>query len=182
MKIQKSLYERAVEPATGVVGAYKGGSQTVKLIIILFACLSVANVLELFILIFTTFKTKKGLYFWSLLISGFGVIAYAVAFSLKLLGVWEHQAAWTAIALLTVGWYAMVTGQAVVLWSRLHLVVSGERGRKILLYTKWMICANVLLLHLPTTVVTFGSNGSLARQQFIKAYNVIEKLQMTGFW
>lgn len=88
----------------------------------------------------------------------------------------------SAEQLLTRLQYGMVTGQAVVLWSRLHLVVNGERGRKILKYTKWMIIIDVLILHVPTTVVTFGSNGNIDRHNFVKAYNVIEKFQMTGFW
>lgn len=74
----------------------------------------------------------------------------------------------------------MVTGQAVVLWSRLHLVVQGETGDKILFYTKWMIICNAICLHIPTTVLTFGSNANI--QTFIDGYNVMEKLQMCGFF
>lgn len=74
----------------------------------------------------------------------------------------------------------MVTGQAIVLWSRLHLVVHGERGDKILLYTKWMIIVNAICLHIPTTILTFGSNANLPT--FIQGYNVMEKLQMCGFF
>jgi hypothetical protein len=44
----------------------------------------------------------------------------------------------------------MVTGQSVVLWSRLHLIVSGERGRLILRYTKWMTIIDAIVLHLST--------------------------------
>lgn len=75
----------------------------------------------------------------------------------------------------------MVTGQSVVLWSRLYLIVSGERGREILIWTKWMIIVDAIVLHIPTSVVTFSSNGAIDTSNFIEAYNVIEKTQMTGF-
>jgi hypothetical protein len=74
----------------------------------------------------------------------------------------------------------MVTGQAIVLWSRLHLVVTGERGDRILLWTKWMIIVNAICLHIPTTILTWGSNANL--ETFIHGYNVMEKLQMCGFF
>jgi hypothetical protein len=74
----------------------------------------------------------------------------------------------------------MVTGQAIVLWSRLHLVVRGERGDRIIKWTKWMIIVDAICLHIPTTVLTFGSNADLP--VFVEGYNVMEKLQMCGFF
>ena len=168
--------------ASGVVGAYEGQSETVKILIVFFAGLTIYNALELILLTFTTFRSRKTLYFWSLLVSSVGLMFYATGFTVKLLGVWEGGARWTGLVFLTIGWYTMVTGQSVVLWSRLHLIVKGEHGHKILTFTKWMIITGVILFHIPTSVVTFGSNGNLDTAQFVKAYNVIEKFQMTGFW
>lgn len=74
----------------------------------------------------------------------------------------------------------MVTGQAIVLWSRLHLVVQGDQGDRIIKWTKWMIIVNAICLHIPTSVLTFGSNANLP--SFIEGYNVMEKLQMCGFF
>ncbi|KAJ9653930.1 hypothetical protein H2201_009073 [Coniosporium apollinis] len=76
----------------------------------------------------------------------------------------------------------MITGQSLILWSRLHLIVSGEKGRKILLYTKWMIIIDAIILHIPTTVVTYGSNGDINTATFVEVYNIVEKIQMTGFF
>lgn len=121
-----------------------------------------------------------GLYFWSLVISGIGIIPYAVGFLTKYFNIFTGPARWASVFLLTIGWYPMVTGQAVVLWSRLHLVVQGENGDRILFYTKWMIICNAICLHIPTTVLTWGSNANL--QGFIDGYNVMEKLQMCGFF
>lgn len=74
------------------------------------------------------------------------------------------------------GWYPMITGQAFVLWSRLHLVVSGERGDRVLRWTRCMIITNVLILHLPTTVMAFGAQGTLHTKTFAYGYNIIEKV------
>ena len=43
-----------------------------------------------------------------------------------------------------------------------------------------MIITNAIILHLPTTVLTFGSNANLPT--FIRGYNVMEKIQMSGFF
>jgi hypothetical protein len=62
------------------------------------------------------------------------------------------------------------------------LIVSGEKGRRVLKWTGWMIVVDALVLHVSTSVVTFGSQGTLETEGFLHAYNVIEKVQMTGFW
>ena len=72
----------------------------------------------------------------------------------------------------------MITGQAVVLWSRLHLLVSGKKGERILKWTRNMIVINALILHIPTTVLTFGSNGTLQTQRFVTGYNIMEKVHV----
>lgn len=175
-------------PAVGVIGAYSGDSTTIVILIIFFASLTWYNAVELLALIFITFKVRKGLYFWSLLISTLGLVIYTLGYLLKLLGALPGQTRWIGLIFLTIGWWTMVTGQSVVLWSRLHLVLPpGTRSDRILTWTKWMIIANVMVLHFPTTAVTLGSNASdvlsaAATQNFVKAYNVIEKFQMTCFW
>jgi hypothetical protein len=49
----------------------------------------------------------------------------------------------------------MVTGQAVVLYSRLHLVFSDIRKVR---WVLWMIITNTYILHIPMTVFFFGLN------------------------
>lgn len=140
------------------------------------------NALELTAMIFLAFNRYRGLYFWSLLISGLGIIPYALGFLLKFFEITEGNSKWLAVVLLTIGWYPMVTGESIVLWSRLHLIVSGEKGEKIIHYTKWMIIINAIILHIPTTVLTFGANSNTETQTFETAYNIMEKVQMIGFF
>ncbi|KAI9749768.1 MAG: hypothetical protein M4579_006748 [Chaenotheca gracillima] len=133
------------------------------------------NVFELNIKIFLTFKRRRGLYFWSLLLCSWGIAIHALAFILKF---FVGSASWILNGILiTIGWYAMVTGQSVVLYSRLHLVL---RNPTLLRFILVMICLDIFLLHIPTTVFTFGSN-SPSGSAWVPMFNVMERVQMTGF-
>jgi hypothetical protein len=74
-------------------------------------------------------------------------------------------------------------GQSIVLWSRLHLLTN---SRRVLRYTLYMIITNAILLHIPTSVLTFGSNSNslttTTLSHFVHGYNVMEKIQMVGFF
>lgn len=141
------------------------------------------NALELLLLIFFTFSKFSGLYFYSLLVSSICVIPYALGFLFKFLSILSGDAKWFSVTLITIGWYGMVTGQSVVLWSRLHLLVDpGPKGQWTLKWTKWMIVVDAIILHIPTTVLTYGSNGSTDMHYFVVGYNVMEKIQMCGFF
>ncbi|KAJ5820119.1 hypothetical protein N7474_005710 [Penicillium riverlandense] len=166
----------------GVIGAYGGRSFAIQALIVFCAGLSMYNAVELVILIFLTFTHYHGLYFWTLLISSLSLVPYALGFLFKLFDILPGNARWASLVLLTIGWYGMITGSSLVLWSRLHLIVSGEYGSKILTYTKWMIIVVALTFHPSTTVLTFGSNGSIDTAGFVRVYSIWEKLQMTGFF
>ncbi|KIW26489.1 uncharacterized protein PV07_09580 [Cladophialophora immunda] len=167
--------------AEGITGGYTGDSLTIKVMIAFFLGLSLYNALELQVLIFGTFKRFRGLYFWSLLISSIGIIPYSIGFIFKYFSILTHQK-WFSLLLLSIGWYPMITGQAVVLYSRLHLLLTGDRRDNILRWTKWMIIINAIVLHIPTTVLTIGSNTDTHTQAFVDGYNVMEKVQMCGFF
>ena len=134
------------------------------------------NVAELNIQVFLTFKRHRGLYFWSLLITSYGCVLHALGFLLKFLV--PATNIYISITIITIGWYCMVTGQAVVLYSRLHLVVREQRVLRGILA---MIIVDAICFHIPTTVLTYGSNTPHPRPNFLKAFNVVEKLQMTAF-
>lgn len=168
----------------GITESYQGNSFAVKALIVFGTGLAMYNALELIILAFGTFKRYNSVYFWSFLISSIGILPYSIGLLFKSLGILRaiySKYRWISLVLITIGWYAMVTGQSLVLWSRLHLIVSGDRGQKILQYTKWMIIINSIVLFIPTTVVEFGSFGNLNTASFATAYNIMEKIQITGF-
>ncbi|KAL5340160.1 hypothetical protein BJX70DRAFT_361702 [Aspergillus crustosus] len=72
----------------------------------------------------------------------------------------------------------MVTGQSLVLYSRLHLIV---RRRIILRSVLAMIIINAIILQIPTAVVAYGAN-STSWPKFTIAYAIIERIQVTIFF
>ena len=148
-------------------------SRAMAMLIASFFALSCYNVLELTISIFTTFKCRRGLYFWTMLVATWGILLHAIAVFLRFFGLAPN---FPMCVLVCLGWYAMVTGQAVVLYSRLHLVTSQTRGCRWVLY---MIIINFCILHIPVTVLFLGSN--LGDDRFVTPFNIYERIQLTGF-
>jgi hypothetical protein len=83
-----------------------------KIILAFLIGLALYNSIELIVLILVTFNKYKGLYFWSLIIAGAGVIPYSVGFMIKFFQLLDpnRDVGYVAVVMLTVGWYAMITG------------------------------------------------------------------------
>jgi hypothetical protein len=96
-----------------------------------FIAVALYNVAELFFIIFATFKKRRGLYFWSFLVSTCGIGLYSIGFLLKDLSLSSQSVFF--VTLIVVGWSSMVTGQSVVLYSRLHLVLRDPRKLRLVL-------------------------------------------------
>ena len=130
--------------------------------------------IELDIVILYTFKRRNGLYFWSLLVSSWGCALHALGFILKFL----VGTSWLIdLPFIEVGWVCMVTGQAFVLYSRLHLVVRKPRT---LNHVLALIIVDAIVLHLPTIIFTYGSNSPNA-DFWVHKFNVMERIQLAGF-
>lgn len=164
-----------VSPENWITGSYTGDSIGVKITIATFICVAWYNVLELIVLIFFTFKRYQGPYFWSLLISCLGILPYSIGYLIKFFALPSPTG--LALTLITIGWWAMVTGQSFVLYSRLHLILDNVR---VLRLVKGMIIANIFLLHVPTTVLTYAANFFHTHAS-IRGYDIMEKLQLPGF-
>ena len=170
-----SLVANMVEAPRGATGeAFELGKGT-NMAIAAFTAVAWYNVAELNVQVFLTFKRHRGLYFWSLLISSYGCVLHALGFLLKFFRLTTNN--YFSVTIITIGWYCMVTGQAVVLYSRLHLVV---REQIILRGILTMIIVDAICFHIPTTVLTYGSNSGDYRR-YTKAFNRMEKIQMTCF-
>lgn len=164
-------------PGNWITGGYTGNSDGVRITIATFVGVAWYNVGELMVVVFLTFKKYRGIYFWSMLASAWGIVPYSLGFLLKFLNATPPSALWLPITLLTVGWWAMVTGQSMVLYSRLHLVL---RDIRILHLVLGLIVLDVFLLHVPTTVLTYLANYSTTGPS-VSGYNIMEKIQLTGF-
>ncbi|KAJ5910651.1 hypothetical protein N7504_005294 [Penicillium tannophilum] len=131
------------------------------------------NALEVGFCIFNNFTHYRGLYFWSMQVATWGILLHAIPAQLRYMKVAPNMS--TSIPFL-IGWYAMVTGQAVVLYSRLHLVVTNMSCLRRIL---WMIIANVLILHVPMTVFFLGVEFGDTR--FTRAAYFFDQIQVVGF-
>ncbi|CRG88983.1 hypothetical protein PISL3812_06018 [Talaromyces islandicus] len=164
-------------PLDGISGSIGSQYTLLSMVVILFLSFSLYNAVELIVMVLLSFKRFRGLYFWSLLLSVvLGVIPYSVGFLLKF---FTDTNVWISVTILTIGWWVMVTGQSLVLYSRLHLVLRDQRRLTHVLY---MIFTSIIIFHLPTSILTYGSNAhSTTASRFIDGYNIMEKIQLTGF-
>jgi len=150
-------------------------SATISPAMIAFLAMSFYNVLELDVIIFSSFKRRQGLYFWAFLAATNGIAPHSIGFMLKnLLG--SHTFI-LYITLISVGWVPMVTGQSLVLYSRLHLIFRNPLGLRLVLA---MIITNAVVLHLPIIILMYGSNSS-AVNSWTHVYEVYEKVQVSVF-
>ncbi|PVH69349.1 integral membrane protein, partial [Cadophora sp. DSE1049] len=144
-------------------------------VMIAFLAVAIYNAVELFFVSQLTFKRRSGIYFYAILVATCGIFVNAIGYvcnHFKLIPI--HAVTATIII---IGWTSMVTGQSVVLWSRLHLVV---RNHKKIRWVLIMIITNAIILHIPVTALVFGVNSSNP-EPFKKPYSVYEKVQLTVF-
>ncbi|GME44304.1 Integral membrane protein [Neofusicoccum parvum] len=142
-----------------------------------FLAISFYNVIELLVIIFTTFKQRSGLYFWSFIVATVGIAPHALGFVLKFFAVVPASLWWLPVALVAVGFPAMVTGQSVVLYSRLHLVVRDPRRLR---WVLWMIIVDGVVMSVPLVVMAFGAN-SPNPAAFLGVFTVWDKIQIAVF-
>jgi hypothetical protein len=157
------------------IASFTGHYDVQVLFVVICSALSLYNGLELLVLIFTTFRKWRGLYFWSLTVATLGIFPYCLGFIARY---FTNGPPAVGMAIDSVGWVMLITGQSVVLYSRLHLVLDDVR---ILRGVKWMIIWNAVTLHSLTTVVFFGSVYGSDSGVFSTAYDAVEKIQMTLF-
>lgn len=164
-----NYYEVAVDKST-----FDGQYSAPSIIVTLSIALALYNSLEMVLLISSTFKRWKGLYFWSLSICNLGVVLYALGIMLIY---FRLSVFWVSELLVDSGWLCMIICQSLVLYSRLGLIVDNV---KILNAVKWMIIINSIFLGGTTIVLDWGKAYS-RNPSFSEAYFYMEHIQMTGF-
>jgi hypothetical protein len=141
-----------------------------------FLTISLYNIIELTVIIFTTFKQRAGLYFWSFIVATWGIAPHAVGFTFKFFRVISTES--ISVTLVAIGWVAMVTGQSLVLYSRLHLVVLDANRIRWVLY---MIIFDAIVFHIPTIVLAYGANSSNPKP-FVNIFSIYDKIQIAIFF
>lgn len=119
------------------------------MVIASFCTIAWVNTIELQFRIWLGFKRYVGLYFWALIVSSWGCTFHPLGFIFLDFGIIKQANAVGVI--IGISWWCMVTGQALVLYSRLHLVVRDKRKIRWVLV---MIVTNFFILHLPIMVLS----------------------------
>lgn len=163
--------------AGNVHGIVAGLTTSFPIAMLMSALLSIAFfcALELYIWIFSTFRQRRGLYFWSLIVATSGIILNGLGYTLKFFQVTTQD--FFSVSMICLGWTCMVTGQSIVLYSRLHLVLSNET---LLRYVLTIIIINALAIHIPVTVLVYFVN-SPAPSRFVGPYEIYERTQLVVF-
>ena len=158
----------------GIVGGVNAG---LPILMTMGAFLTVAlyNVIELTLLIFTTFRQRKGLYFWSMLVATWGIAPHGVGFIFKFFQVATSDM--VSAAIIGIGWGSMVIGQSVVLYSRLHLIVQDVRRTRWVLY---MIIFDGVVIGIPLYTMALGAN-SKESARFLQPFLIFDKIQLVLF-
>ncbi|KAJ5793359.1 uncharacterized protein N7503_009337 [Penicillium pulvis] len=165
----------ASDIANALTRKYANGDQVRTHIFAAFAAIAWYNAIELIILCFVSFKRHRGCYFWSLLIASSAIIPHCLGYVLLFFP--TGVSPYVCVTLIIVGWIAMVTGQSMVLWSRLHLVLQNT---KVLWGVLWMIIIDAVLFHVPTTVLLYGT-AAAPSSVWDSGYNIMERIQLVGF-
>lgn len=134
------------------------------------------NFVELVVIIQTAFKRRQGLYYWSFVVATWGIAIYSVGFLTKDLSLIRNGFVYGTF--IVVGWTCMVTGQSIVLWSRMHLLVRNKRTLRMMLI---MIITNAFIGHVPTSIVLYGSN-SPQPERWLDPYAILERCHVTLFF
>ncbi|KAJ5151594.1 hypothetical protein N7492_009889 [Penicillium capsulatum] len=131
------------------------------------------NALETGIATLDCFKHYRGFYFWSMQIASWGTLLHTISASLSYV---RSVPAFPISVPFLLGWVCMVTGQAIVLYSRLHLLVTDTR---LLRWVLGMIFTDSFLLHAPMIVLFYCSKFGLPAS--IQPAQVFGHVQVTGF-
>jgi hypothetical protein len=127
------------------------------------------NALETVFITFDVVKNYRSLYFWSMQVASWGILVHALPAMACFL---SHAPSLPMSIPFLIGWYAMVTGQSVVLYSRLHLVVLDVSKVR---WVLWMIIVNVCILHVPMTALFLGIDNGHTR--FARAAMIYNRIQ-----
>ncbi|KAF2096804.1 hypothetical protein NA57DRAFT_78396 [Rhizodiscina lignyota] len=122
---------------------------TIYCLIAAFHAVAVWAALEMTLQVFTTFRRRNTLYFWSLLACSWGTIGLTVSFDLKLFAL-TKSIYWAFLTAPT--WVAMTTGFSFILYSRLHLITTNIT---LLRTVFWIIIVDGFLFHTPVIVSEF---------------------------
>jgi hypothetical protein len=134
------------------------------------------NALGMFLMVFLTFKRRWSLYFWAMIVSPAGILICSAS---QIISVATPQVNTMINGVMScVGWVFMVTGQSVVLYSRLHLLAINPGVLRLVL---WMIIIDGVTVHITGTVLTVGTRlDPQTSVPFTDAYRLVKPRNRQG--
>jgi hypothetical protein len=131
--------------------------------------------------LFVTLKRRRGIYFWAILITSWGLSIREIGYILQFL---VPSSPWLLNSIIAqAGWVAMVSGFAVVLYSRLNLILESQVIRRRILA---MIVLNGCIFHPAMITLSIGLTAiartkgpSISHWQSV--FNVMERIQIVVF-
>ncbi|KAF2092882.1 hypothetical protein NA57DRAFT_18145, partial [Rhizodiscina lignyota] len=150
-------------------------------IIAAFTAVAVWSSIPLTTRLLFTFKKYQGLYFWSILVTTWGLSIRVIGFMVKFT---VPACPWILSTILAeAGWVAMVTGFSLVMYSRLNLIIG---SRRILHLVLAMIIIDGVTLHSILIVLQFGLasqpvHDPSKRAPWLAAINPMERVQVCWF-
>jgi hypothetical protein len=133
-------------------------------------------VLELTCEVYFTFKRLDSLYFWSIVVSIWGVGFRATGWTLQNWIAGFNPYVWTTFMI--PGRTAMVTGFSFVLYSRLYLIV---KDRRILRTVLTLISLDAVAFTVPLTVAFYGPD-SHDPMKFLSHILLADRLYVNGYF
>jgi hypothetical protein len=130
--------------------------------------------IEINIQLWFTFR-RRTLYFWAIFITAWGVAGHTIAFILKLFV--PGTSALGVTFLVKISWVANSTGFAMVLYSRIGLVLKGSKIHRVILAC---IIVDAILFHTPVIVCAFALTVAPARVWDPVMY-IAERVMIIGF-
>ncbi|KAF2023134.1 hypothetical protein EK21DRAFT_47103, partial [Setomelanomma holmii] len=124
----------------------------------------------------TTLKCRSGVYFYSLLITSWGLSIQQIGFCTQFLA---PKCPWILSLILSQGgWVAMVTGFSMALYGRLNIILHSRKTRRAVL---GMVVANGVVWHV--AMVTLSSGIARARRmgQGDHVLDPFERVQIVMF-
>lgn len=120
-------------------------------VFVAFASIAIWSTIPLTIRLLTTLKRRSGLYFYSILITSWGLSIRQIGFVVQFLA---PSRPWhIALFLSQAGWIAMVSGFSLVLYSRLNIILESWRTRRAVVA---MILVNGVVWHVAMATLSAG--------------------------
>ncbi|KAI1105435.1 hypothetical protein F4804DRAFT_350737 [Jackrogersella minutella] len=141
-----------------------------------FFAIAIYNSIEIYFLIFHTFRRKNTPYFWTIMAANTGIIIHETA----ALGLFHLAPALVMAVTASIGWWLMTTGQSVILYLRLHLVMQDRRKLRAVLI---LIAATFVTMQIPATIAFLALMSVPPKNKpiFANLFGVFKVIQLVGF-